>query len=98
MAHILVVDDHPDLATVVARLLARSGHDAACADDGQSALDHVRTTPTAMVILDVMMPGLDGFDVLREMRADPRTRGVPVVMYSARGDPAAKRRAADLGA
>ena len=98
MAHILVVDDHPDLGTVVARMLRHGGHEAACVLDGEAALDHVRATPTSLVILDVMMPGLDGFDVLAEMRADPRTRAVPVVMYSARSDAAARRRAMELGA
>lgn len=98
MAAVLVVDDQPDLCTVLVRLLRLCGYDAASAEDGEAALDFVRATPPALVILDVMMPGMNGFDVLAALRADPRTTGLPVVMYSALNDPASRRQAMALGA
>lgn len=98
MATVLVVDDHPDLCDVIARIRRRSGFAAECVQDGEAALDFDRATPPGLVILDVMMPGLSGFDVLAAMRADPATAGVPVVMYSAVSDPVARVRAMSLGA
>lgn len=102
MAHLLVVDDAPDLADVVARLLRRAGHRVATAEDGAAALAALAGRPAAdrfdAVLLDVMMPGVDGFDVLRAVRADPRTAGLPVALFTAVCDAASRRRAAELGA
>lgn len=98
MSSVLVVDDNPDLCDVLVRLLCRSGFAADHADDGPAAMNAVRARPPAVVVLDVMMPGLDGFAVLRALRDDPRTAGVPVVMYTALDDPAARRRALAMGA
>jgi CheY-like chemotaxis protein len=98
MAAILVVDDNPDLCDVLVRLLRLSGFAAAGVDDGAAALHAVRATPPALVILDVSMPGMDGFEVLRELRGDPGTAAVPVVMYTALNDPSARGRALALGA
>ena len=98
MGTVLVVDDQPDLCTALVRLLKLSGHDAAAALDGESALEFVRATPPGLVILDAMMPGISGFDVLQALRADPRTQALPVVMFSALSDPAVRARAMALGA
>ena len=98
MATVLVVDDHPDLCELLARLLRLGGHAAACSTDGAEALDLVRREPPGLVVLDVMMPGMSGLDVLAALRADPETAAVPVVMYSAFADPAARRKALALGA
>lgn len=98
MTMVLVVDDQPDLCRVLVRLLQMAGYKAASATDGASALEFVRKTPPALVILDIMMPGMSGFDVLREIRAEPRFDPMSVVMYSAMSDPATKQRAMALGA
>jgi CheY-like chemotaxis protein len=98
MAAILVVDDNPDLCDMLVRLLRLSGFAAAGVEDGAAALDAVRTTPPSLVILDVTMPGMDGFDVLRALRDDPVTAGVPVVMYTALNDASARGRAMAMGA
>jgi CheY-like chemotaxis protein len=95
---VLVVDDHPDLCTMLGRLLRYAGHDATCVMDGAAALDFVNEQQPDVVLLDVMLPGLSGYEVLAALRADDRTRSVPVVMYSAMGDPSARRRAFELGA
>ena len=98
MANVLVVDDHPDLCDLLVRVIRLLGHGAACVLDGAAALDRVRADPPDLVFLDVTMPGLDGFAVLGAIRADARTRAVPVVMYTALADPDCRARAMTLGA
>ena len=96
---VLVVEDQPDAGELLVRLLRRLGFAAALVTDGAAALAFVRRAPTALVILDVMMPGgIDGFAVLRAIRANPATAELPVVMYSAGTDAAARRQAVQLGA
>ncbi|MFE0590364.1 SpoIIE family protein phosphatase [Micromonospora echinospora] len=80
---ILVVDDNADLREHVSRLLATSWEVVAVAD-GVAALEAAGTNPFDLVLTDVMMPGLDGFGLVTALRADPRTRHVPIVLLSAR--------------
>ncbi|RYE83665.1 MAG: response regulator, partial [Myxococcales bacterium] len=80
---ILLADDNTDMREYVARLLRPHGRVEAVAD-GAAALAAVRREPPALVLSDVMMPGLDGFELLRELRADPATADVPVILLSAR--------------
>jgi putative two-component system response regulator len=100
MARVLVVDDNEELCVVLARLLRHLGHEAWHLSDGSEALDHLRQSPTLpdLLILDVMMPGLSGYDVLRALSGDPNLRTVPVVMYSALSDPVSRRLALEMGA
>ncbi|HVW01304.1 MAG TPA: ATP-binding protein, partial [Planctomycetaceae bacterium] len=79
---ILVADDNADMREYVQRLL--EGYDVTAVADGQAALSAARKQPPDLVLTDVMMPGLDGFGLLRELRADPRTQDVPVILLSAR--------------
>ncbi len=82
-ARVLVVDDNSDMRYYVQRLLgARWNVDLA--EDGQAALDSIRTRKPDLVLSDVMMPRLDGFGLLRELRADPALRDTPVILLSAR--------------
>ena len=96
--HVLVVDDHVDTGQVLVRLLRHSGCDAASVESGLAALSHVGERHTDLVILDVMMPGMTGLDVLRQLRRDPRFAALPVVMYSACTDDACRGEALRLGA
>ncbi len=80
---ILVVDDNADMRAYVSRLL-RERWDVEATNDGQAALESIRRNPPDLVLTDVMMPGLDGFGLLRALRSDASTRGLPVVMLSAR--------------
>ena len=98
MSTVLVVDDHADQCSMLGRLLRYAGHDTTCVTDGAAALDAMRERRPDLVLLDVMLPGLSGYEVLATLRADARTREVPVVMYSALSDPAARQRAIDMGA
>jgi CheY-like chemotaxis protein len=81
---VLVVDDDPALRDVLSSLLAEDGWRVATASDGEAALSAVeRERPTAMV-LDLMMPRVDGFEVLRTLRARPATRDLPVIVVTAK--------------
>jgi CheY-like chemotaxis protein len=80
---ILVVDDHEATRKGLARLLHHSGYSALTAADGQAALDVLRTHVPQAIILDMMMPGIGGLDVLREIRRDQRLAHVPVIAFSA---------------
>ena len=82
-AHVLVVDDNPDLRAYVANLLTPA-YRISTAADGIEALESIRADPPDIVLSDVMMPRLDGFGLVREVRADPRTRSLPVILLSAR--------------
>jgi PAS domain S-box-containing protein len=82
-ARILIADDNTDMRAYLARLLRRYWQVETVAD-GEAALAAARTSPPDLVLSDVMMPRLDGFELLRELRADPLTSSVPVVLVSAR--------------
>jgi CheY-like chemotaxis protein len=84
-AYVLVVDDHLDACCAMSRLLQRSGYDVACAHSGTAAMVSMRGRLPSLVILDQMMPGMSGADVLREMRASDPLRGVPVIVFSGIG-------------
>ena len=98
MSMVLVVDDNPDACHMLAKLIRHVNGDAACASSGEEALAFVREHHVDLMILDVMMPGMDGLEVLRQIRADPQTAKLPVVMFSAVADPVCKLRAFERGA
>ncbi|HEY3592698.1 MAG TPA: ATP-binding protein, partial [Polyangiaceae bacterium] len=83
IARVLWADDNGDMRDYVARLL-RSRYEVTAVPDGAAALASARENPPDLVLTDVMMPELDGFGLLRELRADPKTRTIPVILLSAR--------------
>ena len=83
-ARILVADENADMRAYVARLLRAEGCEVETVGDGVAALEAARAHPPELVLTDVMMPRLDGFGLLRALRADPATATLPVVMLSAR--------------
>ncbi|WP_428966011.1 SpoIIE family protein phosphatase [Micromonospora fluostatini] len=83
-AHILVADDNADMREYLTRLLRAAGHRVEAVDDGQAALQAARVTQPDLVVSDVMMPRLDGLQLVAALRADPRTAGTPVLLLSAR--------------
>src|SRR5262245_48719294 len=95
---ILVVDDEASVRMICRFNLAAAGVDVREAADGDEALEAVRADPPDLVLLDVMMPTRDGWEVAEELRRDPRTRDIPVVFLTARVDHADRKRAYDLGA
>jgi sigma-B regulation protein RsbU (phosphoserine phosphatase) len=97
-ASILVVDDNPENRDMLARRLRRDGHHVRIAEGGRAALAALAEAPGDLVLLDVMMPDLDGYAVLGRLKADPRLRHVPVIMISALDDLASVIRCIELGA
>jgi sigma-B regulation protein RsbU (phosphoserine phosphatase) len=95
---VLVVDDTPVNQKVLATILKRDGLEAVVAADGTQALDVARREPFDLVLLDVMMPGIDGFAVCALLKADPRTAEIPVVFLSAMGEVQDKVKGLSLGA
>ena len=83
---ILVVDDERDLVELIAYNLRRNGYDVLTAHDGQAALELARRQPPDLVLLDLMLPGIDGTEVARQLRADPNTAHVPVIMLTAKSE------------
>ncbi|HEU5246883.1 MAG TPA: response regulator, partial [Candidatus Udaeobacter sp.] len=67
--HILVVEDDTELARQIASALTEAGHDPTVVHDGEKALDKTKATPFDLIVLDIILPGIDGFEVLRHLRA-----------------------------
>ena len=97
-SHILVVDDDPTVAEVVARYLLHAGYTVERAADGRAALEQVAARRPDLVVLDLMLPEVDGLEVCRRLRADPAARDVPVVMLTAKGDEQDRITGLELGA
>jgi DNA-binding response OmpR family regulator len=95
MARVLVVDDEPIVRDVVARYLERDGHTIVEASDGETARELLERDPPALVVLDVMLPGLDGLALMRWIRS---RFDLPVIMLTARGDESDRIVGLELGA
>ncbi|TNH26025.1 response regulator transcription factor [Micromonospora orduensis] len=93
---VLVVDDDRTVSDVVCRYLEHAGYDVSHVGDGLAALEAVRDRPPHLVVLDLMLPGLDGLQVCRRLRERPD--GVPIIMLTARGDEADRVLGLQLGA
>ena len=97
-AYVLVVDDDSVNRLLLSRSLEREGHRSATAEDGRRALEILRAESFDVVLLDVVMPEIDGFEVLAQMQADSELRHVPVIMISALEDMESVVRGIELGA
>jgi len=95
---ILVVDDEKSDRDWLVQLLEAKGYTAIAVADGQSALDAALTVPPDLVMLDLKMPGLDGFEVTKRIKADPRTEAIPIVVVTGLDDRESRIRALECGA
>jgi two-component system phosphate regulon response regulator PhoB len=86
MAHVLIVDDEADLASLVEFNLQQAGLETSVALTGEQALSLARQRVPDVVLLDLMLPDISGKEVCRRLRAEPKTRAVPIVMLTARGE------------
>jgi chemosensory pili system protein ChpA (sensor histidine kinase/response regulator) len=93
----MVVDDSLTVRKVTSRLLEREGFRVATAKDGLDALEQLRETLPAALLVDIEMPRMDGFDFTRALRGDPRTRALPIIMISSRTAEKHRSQAAALG-
>ena len=95
---ILIVDDNPQILSIMTDLLSPLGYLIDCASGGQEALDRAVAAPPDLVLLDVMMPGMDGFTVCRHIRADPQLAQVPIILVTALDDRASRMQGFEAGA
>jgi CheY-like chemotaxis protein len=95
---ILVVEDQDSIRRMIEALVGARGHKVTAVSTGTKAIDVASTDPPDMVLLDLMIPGHDGFEVCRRLRSDPSTRDVPVLIISALDDPESRAKAAEAGA
>lgn len=97
-ASILIVDDDEGLRQLLRLALKFAGMDVREAGDGVDALAQIRADPPDLILLDVMMPQMDGLTLCRTLRADPETEHLPVIMISGKTDPRSIRQGLDCGA
>ena len=97
MARLLIVDDDRTLVDLLSQIVTIMGHTPVGAYDGLQALDLVEAQPFDLMLLDLMMPALDGFEPLRRLRSTPKGRDLPVVVVTAMSDPDVDRRVAAAG-
>jgi len=95
---VLVVDDEPNIVTSLEFLLRQAGYRTRVARDGEAAMAALEEEAPDLVLLDVMMPRRDGYDVCRAIRADPGLRDVRIIMLTARGREAERNKGIALGA
>lgn len=94
---ILIVEDEPNIIESLTFVLGREGYDVTSVTDGEAAIEHLRRAPFAVVILDVMLPRLNGFEVLKRAKTDPALRQVPVMILTAKGQVQDRRIAEEIG-
>src|SRR5262249_60494481 len=95
---VLVVDDEPDLLELVHYNLTKAGYDVACVLSGEEALAHVHLALPDIIVLDVLLPGLDGLEICKTLRRDPTTASIPILMLTARSEDADVVAGLELGA
>ena len=98
MCDVLIAEDEPTILETLSFLLGRAGWSVAAVTDGAAVLDTVRRRRPQVLVLDVMLPGRSGLDILRSLRADPEQADIPVLILTARGQSHDRQLALDLKA
>ena len=98
MSQILVVEDDPDIAQLIGHYLEKAGHQVDVLSSGKAVMPSVRKNPPDLVVLDLMLPELDGLMICQAMRTDPQTAAIPIIMVTARGEEADRITGLELGA
>jgi DNA-binding response OmpR family regulator len=96
--HVLVIEDEPNIVEAIRFILMRDGWDVSTLSDGGQAEDTIRSRRPDVVILDVMLPGRSGFEILAALRADAETQTLPVLMLTAKGQGRDRAEAERMGA
>jgi len=97
-SRVLIVEDEPDIRALVVHHLKREGYQVSAASSGEEALRQVQAAPPDLVLLDLMMPAMDGLEVCRRLRQDPATAMLPIVMLTAKGDEVDRVLGLEIGA
>lgn len=95
---VLIVDDDPEMVLVLGLLMKVNGITALTATGGVEGLEKVRADKPDVILLDIMMPDMDGYEVIKELRSEKSTKEIPVIFITARTDEEYKERAENLGA
>lgn len=95
---VLLAEDEANIAESISFLLERAGFEVTVENDGRKALEAVMADVPDVLVLDVMLPGLDGYEILRRLRADPRSDALPVLMLTAKGQREDREMALKCGA
>ena len=88
MSRILIVDDSPTESFKISGVLKRHGHEVLAAESGEQALQVARESKPDLILMDIVMPGLNGFQATRQLTRDPATSAIPVVMLTSKGQEA----------
>jgi len=95
---VLIVDDNQDAIHILTAVLKRGGFLVSVAKNGAEAMEKIREEHPALILLDVMMPKMDGFEVCQAIKENEKTRNIPVLMITARKDPESRKRGMEVGA
>jgi two-component system alkaline phosphatase synthesis response regulator PhoP len=95
---VLVCDDEPYIVESVSYVVRKAGYEVVVAEDGEEALEAGRREVPDLIFLDIMMPKLSGYDVCKQLKEDPATRGIYIVMLTARGQEEDELKAVEVGA
>jgi two-component system alkaline phosphatase synthesis response regulator PhoP len=98
MSSILIVEDDSDIAQLIEHYLQRAGHEVVRVSSGTEVMPRLRRHPADLVILDLMLPGMDGLLVCQAIRAEPSTAAIPIIMLTARGEESDRVSGLELGA
>jgi DNA-binding response OmpR family regulator len=98
MSRVLVVEDDPDIADLIRRYLQKGGFDVDVRMSGQEALQAIAATTPDLIVLDLMLPHVNGLEICRSVRADAKTAATPIIMVTARADTSERIAGLDLGA
>jgi two-component system, OmpR family, alkaline phosphatase synthesis response regulator PhoP len=98
MARILVAEDDPDIASLLAHYLQRAGFEPDMVSSGRDVLPRIKKAPPDLLLLDIMLPGLDGLEVCRSVRNDEHTASIPIIMVTAKGEESDRIVGLELGA
>lgn len=98
MAHLLIIDDDPDVGRLLTMMLKRAGHTPSVCYHAQDGLKQALAQPPQLIVLDLMMPDMDGYDLIKRLRAETTTAHIPILVITARGQAADKQAALEAGA
>ncbi|WP_016855573.1 response regulator transcription factor [Halomonas smyrnensis] len=98
MRKVLIVDDEPNIVLSLEFLMQQAGFEVVTAEDGETALARVSETRPDLMLLDISLPGIGGFDVLERLRADPDVARLPIIMLTAHGREVEREKGLALGA
>jgi DNA-binding response OmpR family regulator len=98
MTRILVAEDDPDIASLLAHYLRKAGFEADIVASGREVVPRIRKLPPDLLLLDLMLPGVDGLEVCRAVRADQTTASIPIIMVTAKGEESDRIVGLELGA